>query len=102
VNIVAVLALAAGTYAFRVAGPLLRDRVELPDRARQLMSAAAVVLLFALVATAAVMDGPRFAGPALPAGVVVGGLLAWRRAPFIVVVIAAAGTTAALRMWGIP
>jgi len=31
-----------------------------------------------------------------------GGLLAWRRAPFVVVVLAAAVVTAALRLAGVP
>jgi branched-subunit amino acid transport protein len=100
-SIVAVLVLAAGTYAFRLAGPLLRGRVEVSERIKVLMSTAAVVLLFALIVTAALMDGRRFAGWALPAGVLVGGVLAWRRAPFIVVVIAAAATTAGLRLLGV-
>jgi branched chain amino acid efflux pump len=100
-NMIAVLVLAAGTYAFRVGGLLLRDRIELPERVKQLMSAAAVVLLFALIVTAALMDGQRFAGWALPAGVLVGGVLAWRRAPFVVVVVAAAASTAGLRLLGV-
>ena len=100
-NIVAVLVLAVGTYGFRVAGPLLRDRLELSERAEELMSTAAVVLLVSLVATASLMDGRRFAGFALPAGVLVGGVLAWRRAPFVVVVIAAAASTAGLRLLGV-
>ena len=101
-SIVAVLILALGTYGFRVAGPLLRDRVELTDRARELMSAAALVLLVSLVVTASLMDGRHFAGVALPAGVLAGGLLAWRKAPFVVVVIVAAATTAGLRLLGVP
>jgi branched-subunit amino acid transport protein len=99
--IIAVLVVAAGTYGFRLAGPLLRDRIQLSDRVRELMSTAAVVLLVALIATAALMDGRHFAGWALPAGVVVGGLLAWRKAPFIVVVVAAAASTAVLRLLGV-
>jgi branched-subunit amino acid transport protein len=101
-NVVAVLAIAAGTYAFRVAGPLLRDRVELSDRVKELLSMAALVLLVALIATASVMSGREFAGVALPAGVLVGGVLAWRRAPFVVVVVAAAACTAGLRLLGVP
>lgn len=101
-SIVAVLILALGTYGFRVAGPLLRDRVELTERARELMSAAALVLLVSLVVTASLMDGRHFAGVALPAGVLAGGLLAWRKAPFVVVVIVAAATTAGLRLLGVP
>jgi hypothetical protein len=66
------------------------------------MSIGAVVLLSALVATSALLDGHDFAGAARPAGVAVGGLLAWRRAPFVVVVVAAAATTALLRLAGVP
>lgn len=97
-----VLVLAAGTYGFRVAGPLLRERVEVPERVRELMSAAATVLLVALVATAALTSAGGFVGPALPAGVLVGGVLAWRKAPFVVVVLAAAATAAVLRLVGVP
>lgn len=100
--LVAVAALAIGTYAFRVAGPLLRDRVELPAHLERLMGMATVVLLAALVATAALLDGEDFAGVARPAGVAVAGVLAWRKAPFVIVVMAAAGTAAVLRLFGVP
>ena len=101
-NIVAVLVLGIGTYAFRVAGPLLRERVRLSERAVELMSIAALVLLVSLIATAALMDGKRFAGLALPLGVLVGGVLAWRKVPFVLVVIVAAASTAGLRLLGVP
>lgn len=100
--LVAVVVLAAGTYAFRFTGPLLRDRVELPGYLERIMGMATVVLLAALVATAALLDGQDFAGVARPAGVAVAGVLAWRRAPFVVVVLAAAGTAAVLRLLGVP
>ncbi|WP_199440116.1 AzlD domain-containing protein [Umezawaea beigongshangensis] len=100
-TLAAVLVLAVGTYAFRLAGPLLRDRVRLPDRVRDLMTTAATVLLVALVATSSLTDGRGFAGWALPAGVTVGGLAAWRRWPFVVVVVLAAATTAGLRSIGV-
>ncbi|UWE11476.1 AzlD domain-containing protein [Actinacidiphila bryophytorum] len=92
--------LGAGTYAFRLAGPVLRSRVTLPARVEQLLTVAVVVLLAALVATSALTQGHGFAGPARPAGVAVGALCAWRRAPFLVVVLAAAATTAVLRLLG--
>lgn len=98
----AVLALGAGTFAFRFAGPALRMRVELSPGVERLAATAAVVLLGALVATSALLDGAEFAGVARPAGVAVGGLLAWRKAPFVVVVLAAAATAAVLRLLGIP
>ncbi|MCC5581806.1 AzlD domain-containing protein [Microtetraspora sp. AC03309] len=98
----AIALLAAGTYAFRLAGPLLGDRLRVPDRLRRLLSTAAVVLLVALVATAALTEGNGFAGWARPSGVLVAGILAARRAPFPVVVVAAAATTALLRWYGVP
>lgn len=98
----AVAVLAVGTYAFRVAGPLLKSRIELGAGTRRLADAAAVVLLTALVVTATFLDGDGPAGAARPGGVLVGGVLAWRRAPFVVVVLAAAGTAALLRLLGVP
>lgn len=100
--LVAIAALAVGTYAFRFAGPLLRDRVELPAGLERIMGMATVVLLAALVATSALLDGQDPAGVARPAGVAVAGALAWRKAPFVVIVLAAAGTAAVLRLLGVP
>jgi branched-subunit amino acid transport protein len=100
--LVATLVLGAGTFALRLAGPLLRARVALSPRVEGLMTRATVVLLAALVGTAALLDGARFAGLARAAGVAVGGILAWRGAPFVVVVLAAAATAAGLRLLGVP
>lgn len=97
-----IVLLAIGTYAFRVAGITLRDRLRLPDAVRRLLPIAAVTLLLALAATAALTEAGRFAGIARPAGVLVGLLLAWRRAPFVAVVVAAAATAAVLRLLGVP
>ncbi|TQS43781.1 AzlD domain-containing protein [Cryptosporangium phraense] len=101
-TILAVFVLGIGTYAYRIAGPLLRDRVTLSPRVEALMTQLAVVLLVALVATSATLEGDGSAGVARPAGVLVGGVLAWRKAPFVVVVIAAAVTAAGLRLLGVP
>lgn len=100
-TLTAVLVLAAGTYAFRLAGPLLRDRLTLSARVRLLMTTSATVLLFALVVTSTLTKGQSFAGLALPIGVLVGGIAAWRKAPFVVVVVLAATTTALLRLAGL-
>lgn len=100
--IAAVVILGVGTFAFRFAGPVLRRSVDLSPRVERLAAVAAVVLLGSLVATSTLLDGSEFAGIARPAGVAVGGLLAWRRAPFVVVVLAAAGTAAGLRLLGVP
>jgi branched-subunit amino acid transport protein len=93
--------LSAGTYAFRFAGPALRQRVTFPPWAERLLDTGAVVLLAALVATTALTTGHAFAGLARPAGVLAGGVLAWRKAPFLVVVLAAAAVTAVLRLLGV-
>ncbi|QNE20935.1 AzlD domain-containing protein [Kribbella qitaiheensis] len=99
--LIGVLVLAVGTFSLRIAGPLLRTRFELPARMEKVMAAAAVVLLAALVATAALTDGHGAAGIARPAGVLVGGVLALRKVPFILVVVAAAATAAGLRLVGV-
>lgn len=98
----AVLMLAAGTFTFRLAGPLLRARITFPAGAERLLETAAVVILAALVATSALTAGHRFAGLATPLGVLAGGLLAWRKAPFLVVVLTAAGTAALLHLLHAP
>ena len=99
--ITAIAALAVATYGFRLAGPLLRGRMTVPATAERLFADAAAVLLIALAASSAPTSGHRFAGWALPAGVLVAGVLAARRAPFPVVVLAAAGVTALLRLAGV-
>ncbi|MCX4665254.1 AzlD domain-containing protein [Streptomyces sp. NBC_01381] len=96
-----VLVLAAGTYVFRLAGPVLHGRIELPARVQELLTIGATVLLVALLATGALTEGGGPAGWARPLGVLAGGVLAWRKAPFAVVVIGAAGTTALLRLAGV-
>lgn len=98
----ALLTLAAGTYLLRLAGLVLRNRLRLPARLARLVDLGATALLVGLVTTAALLDGGVFAGWSRPAGVAVGALAAWRRAPFVLVVILAAGTTAGLRVLGVP
>lgn len=100
--VVVVAVLALGTYALRLAGVVLADRVTLPESLRRLLPLAAVALLAALAGTAAFTEAGGFAGVARPAGVLVGVVLAWRRLPFAVVVIAAAVTAAGLRLLGVP
>jgi branched-subunit amino acid transport protein len=102
VNWPAVLTLAGGTYLLRLAGIVLRDRLAVPVRVERYLDLGATALLVALVATAALTDGDGFAGWARPAGVAVGALLAWRRVPFVLVVVLAAATTAGLRQLGVP
>ena len=98
----AILLLAAGTYAFRLAGPLLHERLGPAEKLSHPLAMATTVLLLALVATSALTENQEFAGWARPAGVLLAALLALRRAPFPVIVLTAAGTTALLRLCGVP
>jgi len=99
--VVVIAVLAVGTYAMRLAGVLVRDRLELPETVAWLLPLATVALLAALAATWTLTEAGRFAGVARPVGVLVGAVAAWRRLPFVVVVLAAAVTTAALRAFGV-
>jgi hypothetical protein len=94
----AIVALALITYSFRLAGPLLSHRLRIPVSAEGLIVAATATLLVSLAAASALTQGHGFAGWARPAGVAVAGLLAARKAPFPLVVLAAAATTALLRL----
>jgi branched-subunit amino acid transport protein len=96
-----VLALAAGTYGIRFAGPQLRNRITVPARVQMLLSMAATALLLALVAVNTFVPGGKFGGWALIVGVAVGAVAAWRKVPFVLVVLLAAGTTAVLRLVGL-
>lgn len=99
--VVSMLVLAAGTFAFRLTGPLLRSRAGFPPRVEKLMEVSALVLLAALVATTALTQGHGTAGFARPIGVSVAAVLAWRRLPFLAVVLSAAAVTAVLRVLGV-
>jgi branched-subunit amino acid transport protein len=98
--LLAIVALAVITYGFRLAGPLCRGRLTLPPTATVVFADAAAVLLIALAATSALFNGHDFAGWARPAGVLAAVILTVRRAPFPVVVLAAAAVTALLRLVG--
>jgi branched-subunit amino acid transport protein len=98
----AVLTLAAGTYLLRLAGLVLRGRLAVPARVERYLDLGATALLVALLATAALTEAGGFAGWARPAGVAVGALAAWRRMPFVLVVVLAAATTGVLRYLGVP
>lgn len=100
--VVASVVLGLGTYGFRFAGTTLQARITVSDRTKHVLAAGSVVLLIALVATSSLIDGDGFAGWARPAGVAAGGVLAWRRAPFVVVVLVAAAVAAGLRLLGVP
>lgn len=100
-TLAAILVLAIGTYAFRFTGPMLRDRLTLSARAERMMSLGAVAVLSALIATSALITDGGFAGWARAGGIAAGTFAAWRRLPFLVVVVVSAATAALLRLAGV-
>jgi branched chain amino acid efflux pump len=98
---IAVLVTAAGCYAFKLAGLTVPQRVLAHPRMRRFAELVPVALLAALSAVQSVTSGhalefdlSRLAGMA--AAIVALAL----RAPFLVVIVAAAGTAAALHAAG--
>ena len=98
---IAVLVTAVSCYALKLAGLTVPQRVLARPRAERFANLVPVALLAALIAVEAFSHGRSLAiDPARLAGLgaaVVGLVL---RAPFLVVILAAAGTAAALRALG--
>ncbi|MEO8889027.1 MAG: AzlD domain-containing protein [Jatrophihabitantaceae bacterium] len=94
-----VIATILGCYLLKLAGYLVPARVLDHPQVRRLVELMPVALLAALVVVEAVANGRHlhFDGPRL-AGLAVGAVAVWRRAPFLVVVILAALTAALLRL----
>ncbi|MDQ8043407.1 MAG: AzlD domain-containing protein [Solirubrobacteraceae bacterium] len=93
----AIVILALGSYALKAAGPLLvGDRQPSPGAAR-LLALVAVPLLAALIVVQTVGDGKHLVLDARVPALAVAALCVWRRAPFLVTVLAAAATAALLR-----
>lgn len=93
-----IIALTIGVWGQRllggfVVGPWLERRPTL-TRAAKLIPAAVVS---AVIVQLTVADGRTLVADERLAGVAVAAVLVWRRAPFLVVVLSAAATTAVLR-----
>ena len=68
VLIAVIVALAVGTYAFRLSGIVLRDRLDLPERVTKVLPIAAAALLGALAATATLFTQAGELGGVRPPG----------------------------------
>ncbi len=93
-------ALSGISYLLKAAGPLLAGGRELGLEARRALDLVAVPLLAALILVQTLADGHRLVIDARLPALGVAAILAWRRAPFLVVVLAAAATAAGLRAVG--
>jgi branched-subunit amino acid transport protein len=99
---IAVLATAAGCYTLKLAGLTVPQRVLASLRVRRFAELVPVALLAALSAVQAAMNGQAFAlDPARLAGMGAAVAALLLRAPFLVVIVAAAGTAAVLRAVGV-
>ncbi len=85
------------TFAIKAVGPVALGGRELPAWFIGVVGLLAPALLAALVATQAFADGDRLAIGADTAGVLAGGVVAWRTGSIVACVIVAAGVTAGLR-----
>lgn len=98
----AIAALAVGTYALKAVGPVLLGARALPPALDRVLVLLPPALLAALVATNTVVSGQSLVVDARLAGVAVAAVAVWRRAPFLVVILAGTSTAALLRAAGVP
>jgi branched-subunit amino acid transport protein len=99
---IAVLATAAGCYGFKLAGLTVPQRILADPRVRRFAELVPVALLAALSAVQTASNGQAFdLDPARLAGLGAAVVALALRAPFLVVILAAAATAAILRATGI-
>jgi len=94
----AVLLASAGCYALKLAGMSLPQRVLADERVRRIGALLPVALLSALVATGTFATGQDLTVDARAAGLAVAAVAVLLRAPFLVVIVAASGATALVRV----
>jgi branched-subunit amino acid transport protein len=99
---VAVLVTAAGCYALKLAGLIVPRGVLGNPRVRRFAELVPIALLAALVAVQAFVAGQALTiDPARLAGLGAAVVALLARAPFLVVIVVAAGTAAGLRALGV-
>jgi hypothetical protein len=86
-----------GTAAIKSVGPVLLGGRPLPPRVAALVALLAPALLAALVAITTFAEGRSLTIDARVLGVGVAAIAIWRRAPVLLVIVLAAGTTALAR-----
>ncbi|MDG2112395.1 MAG: AzlD domain-containing protein [Actinomycetota bacterium] len=91
------LLISGGAYAFKAGGAVLGGRITSSDQAQAALLLLPPALLTALILVWTLDGGERLVIDARLAGVAVGAVAAWRKAPFLVVVLLAAAVTAAIR-----
>ena len=92
-----VLVASVGCWVEKLLGLVVPQRWLAGAATQAAVVAVPVALLAALVAVGTLADGSALVVDARLGGLAVAGVLVWRRAPFLVVLVAAVATTAALR-----
>jgi len=98
--VAAIALLGAGTLVVKSVGPVLASGRTLPASLELVVGVLPPALLAALVATGTFGAEAGLVVDARAAGLAVAAVALWRRAPFVVVVLGAAATTAVLRSLG--
>jgi branched-subunit amino acid transport protein len=93
----ALLALCAISYILKAVGPVLAGGRQLAPPLRRTLDLVAVPLLAALILVQTLGTDRHLVLDARVPALAVAAVLVWRRAPFLVVVLAAAATAALLR-----
>ena len=94
----AILAAAGGCYLLKLAGLSMPRRVMESPRVERAAARLPIALLAALIATSTFATGHTLVLDARAAGLAAAGAALALRAPFLVIVVAATVTTAALRL----
>jgi branched-subunit amino acid transport protein len=89
----------AVTILFKASGPVLLGGRALPPRVASVVEVLAPAMLAALVVTQTVGGDRALVLDERLAGVLVGGVAVWLRAPLLVVMVVAAATAAAIRLF---
>jgi branched-subunit amino acid transport protein len=93
-----VIVLSVASYALKAGGMLLGDRITPEAAERWSLELVVVPVLSALIVVQTVGGDHEIVIDARLPAVLVAAFLVWRRAPFLVVVIAAGATAAGLRL----
>jgi branched-subunit amino acid transport protein len=93
-----VIALCASAYAFKALGLVLGERLGRDVSERWSLQIVVVPVLAALIVVQSFSTGRHYALDARAPALAVAAVLVWRKAPFVVVAVAAAGTAALLRV----
>ncbi len=92
-----VLGLAAGAYLFKVLGMVVIGGRTIPPAVDRCLALVPAALIAAIVVKDTFSIGQHMHVDARLAGVTAAVIAAWRKAPVVIVILVAAGVTAALR-----